>query len=64
MTDQGNTAQTIASTLAYGLLGAGLVYVGRRTQPGLLASLATTAGYGMVTRAISTAVFAALDPAR
>ena len=59
----GNSQQTIASTLAFGLLGAGLVYLGRRARPGLLPSLATTVGYGLVTRAISTAVFAALDPA-
>ena len=57
-----NTQQTIASTIAFGLLGAGLVYLGRRARPGLLPSLATTVGYGLVTRAISTAVFAALDP--
>ncbi len=64
MTDTGNTSQAIASTLAFGLIGAGLVYFGRRSQPGILASLATTAGYGMVTKAISTAVFATLDPGR
>ncbi len=57
-----STQQTLASTLTFGLIGAGLVYFGRRTQPGILASLATTAGYGMVTKAISSAVFAVLDP--
>jgi hypothetical protein len=58
----GRQQQTIASTLAFGLLGAGLVYYGRRANPGLLATLATTAGYGLVTKAISSAVFAALAP--
>ena len=58
----GKQEQSIASTLAFGLLGAGLVYYGRRANPGLLATLATTAGYGLVTKAISSAVFAALAP--
>ncbi len=60
---QSNIQQNIVSTLAFGLIGAGLVYFGRRSQPGILASLATTTGYGMVTKAISGVVFAALDPA-
>jgi hypothetical protein len=64
MTDSASTQQTIVSTIAFGLLGAGLVYFGRRAQPGIIASLVTTAGYGMVTKAISSAVFATLDPAR
>jgi hypothetical protein len=54
--------QFIASTLAFGLLGAGLVYFGRRANPGILATVATTAGYGLVTKAVSTVVFAALAP--
>jgi hypothetical protein len=54
--------QSIASTLAFGLLGAGLVYYGRRANPGILASIATTAGYGLITKAISSAVVAALAP--
>jgi hypothetical protein len=54
--------EQIATTLAFGLLGAGLVYLGRRARPGFLSSLAATAGYGMVTRAVSTAVLAALSP--
>jgi len=58
----GRQEQSIASTLAFGLLGAGLVYFGRRANPGILATIATTAGYGLVTKAISTAVFAALAP--
>jgi hypothetical protein len=60
MTDRQD--QSIASTLAFGLLGAGLVYFGRRANPGILATVATTAGYGLVTKAVSTAVFAALAP--
>jgi hypothetical protein len=55
-------AQTLASTLAFGLLGAGLVYYARRTSPGIIATLATTAGYGLITKAVSTAVVAALSP--
>ena len=54
--------QSIATTLAFGILGAGLVYLGRRANPGILASLATTTGYGLVTRAVSIAVIAALAP--
>ncbi|WP_263353557.1 hypothetical protein [Acidicapsa acidisoli] len=58
----GRQDQSIASTLAFGLLGAGLVYFGRRANPGILATVATTAGYGLVTKAVSAAVFAALAP--
>ena len=58
----GRQDQSIASTLAFGLLGAGLVYFGRRANPGILATVATTAGYGLVTRAVSAAVLAALAP--
>ncbi len=57
-----NRTQTIASTLAFGLLGAGLVYYGRRAEPGFLTTVASTVGYGLVTKAVSTAVFAALAP--
>jgi hypothetical protein len=57
----GRRGQFLASTIAFGLLGAGLVYFGRRANPGILASIATTAGYGLVTKAVSAAVFAALD---
>lgn len=62
MTGVASKQQQIATTIAFGLLGAGLVYLGRRARPGILASLATTAGYGMVTRAVSTTVLAVLDP--
>ena len=58
----GKQEQSIASTLAFGLLGAGLVYYGRRANPGILATLVSTAGYGLVTKAISAAVLAALAP--
>jgi hypothetical protein len=59
----GKQEQSIASMLAFGLLGAGLVYFGRRANPGILATVATTAGYGLVTKAVSAAVVAALAPA-
>jgi len=58
----GKQEQSIASTLAFGILGGVLVFFGRRANPGILATVATTAGYGLVTKAISTVVFAALDP--
>jgi hypothetical protein len=58
----GKQEQSIASMLAFGLLGAGLVYFGRRANPGILATVATTAGYGLVTKAVSAAVVAALAP--
>jgi len=58
----GKQEQSIASTLAFGLLGAALVFYGRRANPGLLATVASTAGLGLVTKAVSAAVFAALAP--
>jgi len=60
--EAGKQAEFIASTLAFGILGAGLVYYGRRAEPGILATVASTVGYGLVTKAVSTAVFAALAP--
>lgn len=53
---------SISSILAFGLLGAGLVYFGRRTNSGVLATVASTAGYGFITKAVSAAVVAALAP--
>jgi hypothetical protein len=58
----GKQEQSIASTLIFGILGTGLVYYGRRANPGILATIASTAGYGLVTKAVSAAVFAALAP--
>lgn len=58
----GRHEHSIESTLAFGLLGAGLIYLGRRASPGILATVAVTAGYGLVTKAVSAAVFAALGP--
>jgi hypothetical protein len=58
----GKQEQSIASTLAFGILGAALVYYGRRANPGFLTTVASTAGYGLVTKAVSAAVFAALAP--
>lgn len=60
--EAGKQGQLIASTLAFGVLGAALVYYGRRANPGMLASVASTAGYGLVTKAVSAAVFAILEP--
>ena len=54
--------QDITSTVAFGILGAALVYFGRRANSGILGSLATTAGYGLITRAVSTALVATLSP--
>jgi uncharacterized membrane protein len=59
----GKQEQSIISTLAFGLVGAGLIYFGRRAERGILATVATTAGYGLVTKAVSTAVYTILEPA-
>jgi len=58
--DTSNWTDTLPSTLAYGLLGAGLVYLVRRCQPGILTALATTAGYSLITKAVSSTVLTAL----
>jgi len=60
----GRQEQSIASTLVFGILGAGLVYYGRRANPRILTTIASTAGYGLVTKAVSAAVFAALGPSQ
>ena len=60
----GRQEQSIASTLIFGILGAGLVYYGRRANPGILTTIASTAGYGLVTKAVSAAVFATLGPSQ
>lgn len=63
MTNEADKQQkSIASTIAFGALGAGLVYLGRRTKPGILATIATTAGYSLITKAVSSTVLAALAP--
>jgi hypothetical protein len=59
----GKQELSISSILAFGLLGAGLVYFGRRANPGILTTVATTAGYGLITKAVSAAVVAGLAPA-
>ena len=56
----GKQELSISSILAFGLLGAGLVYFGRRANSGIVATAASTAGYGFITKAVSSAVFAAL----
>ena len=58
----GKQEQCTVSILAFGLLGAGLIYFGRRASPGILATVASTAGYGLVTKAVSATIFAALGP--
>ena len=40
----GRQEQSIASTLVFGILGAGLVYYGRRANPRILTTIASTAG--------------------
>ena len=57
-------ARSIATNLATGLLGAGLVYYGRRTQSGIISALTTTIGASLITKAVSSAVLASLSPAR
>jgi len=61
MTDQSNKG-SIASTALYGILGAGLLYYGRTSKPGIRATLATTAGLSLITKAVSSVVIAALAP--
>ena len=60
--DTNSTERHIASTILFGVMGAGLVYYGLRTKPGILATLATTVGGGFITKAVSNTVFAALTP--
>jgi hypothetical protein len=55
--------RSIASSIAFGVLGAGLVFIGRRTKPGIVATIATTAGYTLLTRGIGAVVSAVLEPA-
>ena len=56
--------RTIASTLLFGLAGAGLVYYAHRSRPGILPTVAATAGYSLITKAVSGAVIAALAPSK
>jgi hypothetical protein len=62
--DATNHERSLASTIVFGLLGAGLVFFGRRARPGILASIATTTGYGLISKAVSSTVIAALGPSR
>ena len=52
--------KSLASTLIFGVIGAGLVYYARRNR-GMLAALSATAGYSLVTKAVSSVVIAALS---
>ena len=63
-TESSSTATNIASTLAWGAIGAALVYFGRRNKSAVLGDLAVTAGYGMITKAVSAVVVATLSPAQ
>jgi len=56
--------RTIASTLLFGLVGAGLVYYARRSRPGILPTVAATAGYSLITKAVSGVVMATLGPSK
>ena len=56
-----NAGKNVASTLFTGLLGAGLIYYGRRST-GLLAAISATAGLSLLTKAVSSAVSTALSP--
>lgn len=58
--DAGNPSKSFASSVVFGLLGAGLVYCGRRSKPGILSAIATTAGYSLITQAVSSTVITAL----
>ncbi len=53
--------KTIVSTIIAGLIGAGLIYYGRRNK-GLLAAISTTAGVSLLTKAVSSGVGTALTP--
>jgi hypothetical protein len=54
--------RTFANSIAFGVLGAGLVYLGRRVRPGIVATIASTAGYTLLSRSITTVVGTALAP--
>ena len=62
--DATNHAKSLASNLIFGLIGAGLVFYGRRARPGILAGIAATTGYGLISKAVSSTISAALGPSR
>jgi uncharacterized membrane protein len=62
--ESSTVASDIASTAIWGAIGAALVYFGRRNKAGLLGDIAVTAGYGMITKAVSKAVVASLSPSQ
>ena len=49
------------SVVICGAIGAGLVVVGRKVQPGLLSWVANTIGYSLLTRAITKGVYSSLS---
>lgn len=62
--DATTPAKSLASTLIFGLIGAGLVIYGRHARPGILAGIATTTGYGLISKAVSSTIIVALGPSR
>ncbi len=54
----------IMSAIVYGVIGAGLIYFSRRSKPGLLTTVAATAGYSMITKAVGNTVLSNLLPTR
>ncbi|HTJ30577.1 MAG TPA: hypothetical protein VL346_08760 [Acidobacteriaceae bacterium] len=52
--------RSIASILITGILGAGLIYYGRRSK-GILGAISTTAGYSLLTKAVSSGITTALE---
>jgi hypothetical protein len=50
----------LASNLIFGLLGAGLVYYCHRNK-GILPAIGATAGYSLITKAVSSTIIAALE---
>ena len=62
MPDLNNSDQSLLTTATFAVAGAALVYYGRRANSGILRTIATTAGYGFLTKAISAVVVAALAP--
>ena len=59
--ESSSVSNEILSTLAWGAIGAALVFFARRTKAGFLGDIAVTAGYGMITKAVSKAVVASLS---
>ncbi len=61
---QPTRSHDITTAIIYGALGAGLIYFARRSKPGLLTTVATTAGYSLLTKAVSNSVLSNFLPNR